>query len=112
MLRVLNWIAAPFGSKEHQLMRYGAKDVNWEPDDKGNPATAPQGCPDTTIPWQYMTQPPNVLYFPTAPEYPHVMQDADKRCCPSRRSPRHRRLLAYLCEQGAGLESAGLQHHW
>ena len=63
------------------------QDVNWKPDDKGNPATAPQGCPDTTIPWQYITQPPNGLYFPTAPEYPQVLQDAEKQCCRSRRSP-------------------------
>jgi len=82
VLRVLNWIASPFGSQEHQLMRYGVKDVDWTPDDKGNPVTTQQGKADTTIPWQYITQPPNVLYYPTAPEYPQVMQDAEKATLP------------------------------
>jgi putative aldouronate transport system substrate-binding protein len=82
VLRVLNWIAAPFGSQEHQLMRYGVRDVDWTPDDKGNPIPTQQGRADTTIPWQYVTQAPNALYFPTAPEYPQVMQDAEKAMLP------------------------------
>jgi putative aldouronate transport system substrate-binding protein len=82
VLRVLNWIASPFGSQEHQLMRYGVRDVDWTPDEKGNPIPTPQGRADTTIPWQYITQPPQALYFPTAPEYPQVMQDAEKAMLP------------------------------
>ncbi len=34
------------------------------------------------MPWQYITQGPNALYFPTAPEYPQVMQDAEKAMLP------------------------------
>jgi len=29
-----------------------------------------------------ITQTPNALYFPTAPEYPQVMQDAEKAMLP------------------------------
>jgi putative aldouronate transport system substrate-binding protein len=58
------------------------KDVDYTPDDKGNPILTPQGRADTTIPWQYITQGPNALYFPTAPEYPQVMQDAEKAMLP------------------------------
>jgi putative aldouronate transport system substrate-binding protein len=82
LLRVLNWIASPFGSQEHLLMRYGVKDVDYTPDAQGNPILTPQGRADTTIPWQYITQTPNALYFPTAPEYPQVMQDAEKAMLP------------------------------
>jgi len=82
LLRILNWIASPFGTQEHLLMRYGVKDVDYTPDDKGNPILTPQGRADTTIPWQYITQGPNALYFPTAPEYPQVMQDAEKAMLP------------------------------
>jgi putative aldouronate transport system substrate-binding protein len=82
LLRVLNWIASPFGSQEHQLMRYGVKDVDYTPDAKGNPILTTQGKADTLIPWQYITQAPNALYFPTAPEYPQVMQDAEKAMLP------------------------------
>jgi putative aldouronate transport system substrate-binding protein len=82
LLRVLNWIAAPFGSQEHLLMRYGVKDVDYTPDASGNPILTQQGKADTLVPWQYITQGPNALYFPTAPEYPQVMQDAEKAMLP------------------------------
>jgi putative aldouronate transport system substrate-binding protein len=82
LLRVLNWIASPFGSQEYLLMRYGVKDVDYTPDDKGNPVLTAQGKADTTVPWAYITQGPNALYFPTAPEYPQVMQDAEKAMLP------------------------------
>ena len=51
-------------------------------DAKGNPILTQQGKADTLIPWQYITQGPNALYFPTAPEYPQVMQDAEKAMLP------------------------------
>jgi putative aldouronate transport system substrate-binding protein len=82
LLRVLNWIASPFGSQEYMLMRYGVKDVDYTLDDKGNPVLTTQGKADTTIPWQYITQPPAALYFPTNPEYPQVMQDGEKAMLP------------------------------
>jgi putative aldouronate transport system substrate-binding protein len=82
LLRVLNWIASPFGSQEYLLMRYGIKDVDYTPDAKGNPVLTPQGTAESTIPWFYITQGPNALYFPTAPEYPQVMQDAEKAMLP------------------------------
>src|ERR1051326_8749247 len=82
LLRVLNWIASPFGSQEYLLMRYGIKDVDYTPDAKGNPVLTAQGKAEATIPWPYITQGPNALYFPTAPEYPQVMQDAEKAMLP------------------------------
>jgi putative aldouronate transport system substrate-binding protein len=82
LLRVLNWIASPFGSQEYLLMRYGVKDVDYTPDERGNPILTTQGKADATIPWPYITQGPNALYFPTNPDYPHVMQDAEKAMLP------------------------------
>ena len=79
---MMNWIAAPFGSQEYLLMRFGVKDVDYTLDDKGNPLLTAQGKAETAIPWQYITQGPNALYFPTAPEYPRVMQDAEKAMLP------------------------------
>ena len=63
-------------------MRYGIKDVDYTPDSNGNPVLTQQGIAETTIPWIYITQGPNALYFPTAPEYPQVMQDAEKALLP------------------------------
>jgi putative aldouronate transport system substrate-binding protein len=63
-------------------MRYGVKDVDYTPDANGNPVLTTQGKADATIPWIYITQGPNALYFPTNPDYPHVMQDAEKAMLP------------------------------
>jgi putative aldouronate transport system substrate-binding protein len=82
LLRVLNWMASPFGSQEYLLMRYGIKDVDYTPDDKGNPVLTAQGKAETTIPWQYITQGPQAFYYPTSPEYPQVMQAAEKATLP------------------------------
>jgi len=37
LLRVLDYIAAPFGSEEYLLVRYGVKGHDWEADANGNP---------------------------------------------------------------------------
>jgi putative aldouronate transport system substrate-binding protein len=82
LLRILNWIAAPFGSQEYLLMNYGVPDVDYKLDAKGNPVLTDQGRSDSTIPWMYITQGPAALYFPTAPEYAQVMQDGEKAMFP------------------------------
>jgi len=46
LLKVLDCIAAPFGSDEFLLVNYGLKDRDWQPDDKGNPITNKTGQTD------------------------------------------------------------------
>ena len=37
MLRILDWLAAPFGSQEDRLLSFGVPDVDYTLDDKGQP---------------------------------------------------------------------------
>ena len=37
LLRMLNWLAAPFGSQEDRLLSFGVPDVDYTLDAKGNP---------------------------------------------------------------------------
>jgi putative aldouronate transport system substrate-binding protein len=46
LLKVLDYIASPFGSDEYLLVRYGAKGRDWEADNNGNPITTKQGQAD------------------------------------------------------------------
>jgi putative aldouronate transport system substrate-binding protein len=46
LLRVLDYIAAPFGSDEYLLINYGIKGRDWEPDANGNPITTKTGQVD------------------------------------------------------------------
>ena len=46
LLKVLDYIAAPFGSDEFLLVNYGIKGRDWMPDDNGNPITTKTGQTD------------------------------------------------------------------
>src|SRR5207248_7021513 len=37
LLRIMNWLAAPFGSEEDQLLTFGVKNVDYTLDERGNP---------------------------------------------------------------------------
>src|SRR4029077_14733570 len=43
ILRIMNWLASPFGSQEDLLLTYGLKDQDYTLDDKGNPVTNQDG---------------------------------------------------------------------
>ncbi|MBV8086394.1 MAG: extracellular solute-binding protein [Chloroflexi bacterium] len=83
LLRVLNYIAAPFGSKEYLSLHYGVDGTDYKMDDNGNPILTDKGKNDTAFPWVYMTQPPGFLYFAGADDYPGVLQDGEKAMYPA-----------------------------
>jgi putative aldouronate transport system substrate-binding protein len=83
MLRILNWLAAPFGSAEDQLLTFGVNGTDYTLDSKGNPTLTPQGNTDANyVPWKYTTQHPFVFYTPDIPAYAKVMADAEKQLIP------------------------------
>jgi putative aldouronate transport system substrate-binding protein len=84
MLRILNWLAAPFGSAEDQLLTFGLKDVDYTVDDKGNPTLTPQGNADANyVPWKYVVGHPFVFYSPDLPNFAKVMYDSEHMLIPS-----------------------------
>jgi putative aldouronate transport system substrate-binding protein len=72
MLRILNYLAAPFGSEEAFLLEFGVKDVDYTVDANGNPVLTQQGQADTTVSWRYMAQRPQVLFDANDPEFARV----------------------------------------
>ncbi|HEV7665546.1 MAG TPA: extracellular solute-binding protein [Chloroflexota bacterium] len=84
LLRVLNWLAAPFGSAEHQLLTFGVKGVDYTVDDSGNPTLTQQGNADANyVPWKYVVGAPWVFYTPDLPNYAKVMYDTEHMLLPS-----------------------------
>ena len=84
LLRIMNWLAAPFGSAEDQLLTFGLKDVDYTLDEKGNPTLTPQGNNDANyVPWKYTTQHPFVFFSPDLPDYARVMAETEKLMMPS-----------------------------
>src|SRR5262249_38380293 len=71
-LRILNFLAAPFGSQEALLLEYGIKGTDFNFDDKGNPVPTEKGLQDTAVTWKYLAAYPPVLFDPNDQEFPKV----------------------------------------
>jgi putative aldouronate transport system substrate-binding protein len=83
MLRILNWLAVPFGSAEDQLLTFGVQGTDYTNDSRGNPQLTPQGNSDANyVPWKYVVQHPFVFYTPDIPNYAQVMAETEKALIP------------------------------
>ena len=71
ILRVLNWLAAPFGTEEYKYRLYGEEGVDHTLDSAGNPVLTKTGTANTVLPIRYLADSPYTIYVPGRP------QDAD-----------------------------------
>jgi putative aldouronate transport system substrate-binding protein len=62
VLRVLNYIAAPFGSQEWALLNYGVEGVHFTRDAQGVPVLNDRGRAEVLTTWKYITNTPQVLF--------------------------------------------------
>jgi putative aldouronate transport system substrate-binding protein len=71
LLSILNFLAAPFGTQEFQLLNYGVKDVDFTFDDHGAPVITDRGKAELAISaaWQYLAAPMPVLFDANDPEF-------------------------------------------
>jgi putative aldouronate transport system substrate-binding protein len=83
LLRILNWLASPFGSQEDLLLSYGLKDQDYTLDDKGNPRPTPDGIQRAGyVPWRYLAQHPWVYYQADLPGFAKASYDAEHATLP------------------------------
>jgi putative aldouronate transport system substrate-binding protein len=83
LLRIMNYLAAPFGSQEDLLLTYGLKDQDYKLDDKGNPVPTQQGTANTGyVPWRYIAQHPWVNYQADIPGYAKASFEAEQALIP------------------------------
>jgi putative aldouronate transport system substrate-binding protein len=84
LLRILNWLAAPFGSEEDLLLTSGIKDIDYALDDQGNPVLNERGNMDANyVPWKYVVQHPQVIYVPDIPNYAKTLAEAEQFLIPA-----------------------------
>jgi putative aldouronate transport system substrate-binding protein len=73
LLRVMNYLAAPFGSEEYMLSKFGVKDQDYKLNEKGSPVFTDQGKANMpgspTTPWSYLANPFPVIFSPVVSEY-------------------------------------------
>lgn len=83
LLRILDWLAAPFGSVEDRLLSFGVPDVDYTLDASGNPVPTDRGPADASyVPWRYLSQRPYVIYDPDLPDYARVLQSDEQTFAP------------------------------
>jgi putative aldouronate transport system substrate-binding protein len=83
ILRVLNWLASPFGSQEDLLLTYGLEGQDYNKDDKGNPVPSGDGISRAGyVPWRYITQHPWVYYQADIPGFARASYDAEHTTLP------------------------------
>ena len=79
LLRVANWLAAPFGSAEDLLLTVGVKDVDYSMDSDGSVTVLPASNTDAnSVPWKYIVQRPQVAFWPGVPDYAKAATDFEK----------------------------------
>ena len=94
LLRIMNYLAAPFGSQEDLLLSYGLKDQDYTLDDKGNPMPNPEGMPRASyVPWRYIAQHPWVNYQADLPGFAKASYEAQQMLMPIGVERSDRRLL-------------------
>jgi putative aldouronate transport system substrate-binding protein len=83
LLRIMNWLAARFGSAEDALLSYGIKDVHYTADEKGNPQPGQTGLSEGRyVPWQYVVQRPQVIYIADIPGYVEAAVQVEQTLIP------------------------------
>jgi putative aldouronate transport system substrate-binding protein len=83
LLRVMNWLASPFGSQEDLLLTYGVEGQDFKMDDKGNPVPSVEGISRAGyVPWRYIAQHPWVYYQADLPGFAKASYDAEHATLP------------------------------
>ena len=74
LLRILDFLAAPFGTQEHLLINYGVPGVHHMLDPNGNPILTDKGTAEVTPSWSFVVRPTPVLFDPKSADFARVLQ--------------------------------------
>ena len=78
LLRVMDFLAAPFGTQEDLLLQYGLQDVHYTLDGTGKLTLNDKSNVDANyVNWKYMMQHPQVMYVPDIPGFAKAEYEAE-----------------------------------
>jgi putative aldouronate transport system substrate-binding protein len=78
VLRVLNFLAAPFGSQEYTLTHFGIQGVHYALDANGNPILNQTGQHDVNFLWNSIVGPPPALYNTRSAQFAPTLQGDER----------------------------------
>jgi putative aldouronate transport system substrate-binding protein len=84
LLRIMDFLASPFGTQEDLLLQYGLKDVHYTLDGSGKLTLNDKSNVDANyVNWKYLMQHPQVMYVPDVPGYAKAEYDAEHFLVPA-----------------------------
>jgi putative aldouronate transport system substrate-binding protein len=84
LLRILDFLAAPFGTQEDLLLQYGLADVHYTLDASGKLTLTDKSNADANyVNWKYLMQHPQVMYVPDIPGYAKAEYEAEHALIPA-----------------------------
>jgi putative aldouronate transport system substrate-binding protein len=84
LLRVMDFLAAPFGTQEDLLLQYGLADTHYRLDSSGKLTLSDRSNVDANyVNWKYLCQHPQVMYVPDIPGYAKAEYDAEHVLVPA-----------------------------
>lgn len=79
LLRIVDWLASPFGSEEDLLLSYGVEGQDHTRDANGDPKLSASGNGNAGyVPWRYIAQHPYVTYQADLPGYTKRTFDVER----------------------------------
>ncbi|NUP40251.1 MAG: extracellular solute-binding protein [Streptomyces sp.] len=84
LLRVLDYLAAPFGTKEYELTHFGVEGVHFTRGADGSPQTTRLGQVEniTNLPFRYLAEGPQVLFVPGIPDATRALHAWQQKVVP------------------------------
>jgi putative aldouronate transport system substrate-binding protein len=84
LLRILDHLAAPFGTKEWELVHYGLEGVHFTRGKDGAPQTTKLGEVENieNLPFRYLAEGPQVLFVPGRPEAVRALHTWQRKVVP------------------------------
>lgn len=83
LLRVLDWLAAPFGSEEDLLLTFGAQGTDWTPDENGHPRPTQQSNADAAaVNWKNIVTHTPVANAVGLPDFARATVDVERQLIP------------------------------
>jgi putative aldouronate transport system substrate-binding protein len=84
LLRVMDYLASPFGTQEDLLLQYGLPDVHYTLDANGKLTINDKSNADANyVNWKYIMQHPQVMYVPDIPGYGKAEYEAEHFLIPA-----------------------------
>jgi putative aldouronate transport system substrate-binding protein len=84
ILRIMDFLASPFGSQEDLLLQYGVQDVHWTREPSGRIVLNERSNADANyVNWKYLMQHPQVMFVPDIPGFAKAEYEAEHVLLPA-----------------------------